>query len=103
MTRSDWLRRGLALVTGSAMAYARATGDVAGLAGPPGMALAAPREGPALKAAYLSYYGIGDRTIRSDVLGLLDRTRRDVRRGAGMTNANCAGTARLTLRMTSAS
>lgn len=58
------------------MADARSTGDVAGLAGPPGMALAASREGPprTVKAAYLSYYGIGDRTIRSHVLGLLDRT-----------------------------
>ena len=58
------------------MAAARSTGDAAGLAGPPGVALAASREGPPrpVKAAYLSYYGIGDRTIRSHVLGLLDRT-----------------------------
>lgn len=65
MTRRDWLRSGLALVTGSAKADPRSTGDVAGLAGPPRMALAASREGPprTVKAAYLSYYGIGDRTI----------------------------------------
>ena len=76
MTRRDWLRSKLALVTGSAMAEVRPTGDAAGLAGPPGIALAASREGPprTVKAAYLSYYGIGDRTIRSHVLGLLDRT-----------------------------
>ena len=57
LTRRDWLRNGLALVTGSAMAHPRFTRYAAGLTGLPGMAIAASRERPprTVKAAYLSY------------------------------------------------
>jgi hypothetical protein len=76
LTRRDWLRNGLAVVTGSAMARVLSTRDAPRRAGPPGVAIAASRERPprTVKAAYISYYGIGDRTIRAHVLGLLDRT-----------------------------
>ena len=64
-TRRELLRGGLAALAGGAIAPARP-------AGPSGRAFRlAPRT---VKAAYLSYYGVGDRTIRGHVLELLLRT-----------------------------
>ena len=64
LTRREWLRGGLA---------ALAVGPLA-----KGWRRAATRAAPSsdrpIKGAYLSYYGVGDRTIRAHVLGLLDRT-----------------------------
>jgi hypothetical protein len=64
-TRRELLRRGLAVLTGGTLASA----CPAGVSG--GSPTTAART---VKAAYLSYYGVGDRAIRGHVLELLDRT-----------------------------
>jgi hypothetical protein len=64
-TRREQLRRGLAVLTGGTLVSACPAG-VSG--GSPTTAAGT------VKAAYLSYYGVGDRAIRGHVLELLDLT-----------------------------
>ena len=70
-SRRDLLRSGLALVAGGVVTGLAASSHVAGQ--PAALTTSDPRHRP-VKAVYLSYYGVGDRTIRGRVLEMLDHT-----------------------------
>jgi hypothetical protein len=76
LTRRIWLRNALTVMIPGVIAHARASRAGAGSAGPGANVTAMSGERPRqpVKAAYLSYYGVGDPTIRARILGLLDRT-----------------------------
>ena len=64
-TRRELLRSGFAVLAGGTLASACPAR---------GSAQSSTPAARTVKAAYLSYYGVGDRAIRGHVLELLDRT-----------------------------
>ena len=70
-SRRDLLRSGLAVLAGGIATGLATASHVAGQSA--ALRASDPRQRP-VKAVYLSYYGVGDRTIRGRVLELLDHT-----------------------------